>query len=240
MTSLRVLFTVLAVLGAVQAAPRGHCPGGGDRGSYDKGEVESVGSNRPSHTNGTAAMPTITGGSTDASIPIPIVDSEGVEEVLPSGTSTVLPTPSGASQAIINNTLLDTGNSDCKCGYVMSAYNDAYFPYHHSTSFTGGPEGPISSVDSLSAYKLRPSAEGQSMGVAGDAVAVQSLSNIRINNGVLELVVPGGQTGGEIKSAELTFDTVVTGGVFTMDAKIDDTPGTCQSIVSRSGVHLQN
>lgn len=100
MASLRILFAGLAVIGAVQAAPRGHCPGGGDR----NGDIESVGSHRPSHTNGTVPMPTVTGGTVDEVD----VDQDQVPSGTVTGLSTPTSTPSGVAQAIINNTLLDT------------------------------------------------------------------------------------------------------------------------------------
>lgn len=53
----------------------------------------------------------------------------------------------------------------------------------------------------------------------------------------LLMTVPGGYSiGQEVPVAEMTFDIAgeggVTGGVFTMEAELDDTWGTCQSIVS--------
>jgi hypothetical protein len=62
---------------------------------------------------------------------------------------------------------------------------------------------------------------------------VGSLDNVYVKDGVMELRLPGGQKkGGEISAAEVSLVDVVTGGVFTMEAKLDGKKGTCQSIVS--------
>jgi hypothetical protein len=59
------------------------------------------------------------------------------------------------------------------------------------------------------------------------------VNNVAINDGILELTVPGGQTaGGRTSGAELMFGENLTGGVFQMVAQIDGSVGTCQAIVS--------
>ena len=126
-----------------------------------------------------------------------------------------------------------TSAKDCKCGYIVSAHSDAYFPLSHTTTFSSLPDGPVSS----SALKnLGWIVSEWGVGGAGPegTRSIGTIDTLSIENGILSLTVPGGQQkGGNINAAEITFDTPngVTGGVFTMQAQLDETPGTCQSIV---------
>jgi hypothetical protein len=116
----------------------------------------------------------------------------------------------------------------------MSAHDDTYVPFYHSAEFSSDPEGRMNGQNSLSRYKLQLAGEGEGIGGTGPRGqrAIQSCGSNLINDGVLKLVVPGGKVGQQTLEAELYFSEKVTGGMFTMHAKIDDTPETCQSTVS--------
>jgi hypothetical protein len=59
------------------------------------------------------------------------------------------------------------------------------------------------------------------------------MDTLSVQDGVLHMTVSGGQgSGGKVLGAELHFGQPLTGGVFTMEAQLDSTPGTCQAIVS--------
>jgi hypothetical protein len=125
---------------------------------------------------------------------------------------------------------------DCSCGYTLSQYDNDYYPLSFHVDFSKEPDQKFTSSNGLHKYGFNIT---DHVGVGGGYMGVQSVglaSNVRIKNGALELIVPGGQTlKGGLTAAEITFGTQyggMTGGVFTVEAKIDGTPGTCQAIVS--------
>lgn len=127
-------------------------------------------------------------------------------------------------------------DNSCCCGYKLSKHGDLYYPLSHTVDFSNEPDLTVTSLHGLKKYGLNIT---HNVGVGGSYMDVQPLGkyqNVRIKNGALELKVPGGQklsTG--LTAAEVTFGTQfkgLTGGVFTVGAKIDGTTGTCQAIVS--------
>lgn len=144
-----------------------------------------------------------------------------------SATANEGPSTDAGAIPIANSTSEDKGAildapSDCPCGYVLSAEDDAYFPLHKTFDF--------SQITSNSALK----AAGWNIetgGIGGNHDGNQCIGsegNIRYSDGAMSLVVPAGKFSG----AELVYKDAVLGGMFTLDAQIDSTVGTCQSIVS--------
>lgn len=111
---------------------------------------------------------------------------------------------------------------DCKCGYVLSAYDNAWFPQLKTFSFS-----TIQTTSALTAAGWQIS-EWPIGGTSPAGVKCQGKTeNIKFADGAMELIVPANQFTG----AEITFNTPILGGVLTMNAQLDKTPGTCQSIV---------
>jgi hypothetical protein len=126
----------------------------------------------------------------------------------------------------------------CECGYNVKSQSNSYFRHQFLADFTKSKlSGTATSSSFLEDYGFWIADGYQSGGQSGAAdktTPIGSFKNVRVNNGVLQLVVPGGQkitNGGTTSVAELEGPTDVINGVFTMNAKIDPTPGTCQSIV---------
>jgi hypothetical protein len=130
--------------------------------------------------------------------------------------------------------------ASCSCGYRLSQYSNSYFRSLINADFTTTSlSGTATSSSWLSQYGFWI-ADGYQVGAvstqADKTVPNGSYKNVRINNHLLELVVPGGQTirsGGSTTNAQLEGPSGIINGVFTMRAKIDDEVGTCQSIVSQ-------
>jgi hypothetical protein len=128
--------------------------------------------------------------------------------------------------------------ASCSCGYRLSQYSNSYFRNLINADFTTTSlSGTATSSSWLSSYGFWI-ADGYQVGAVStrsDATSpVGSYKNVRINNHLLELVVPGGQkitNGGKTTNAQLEGPSGIINGVFTMRAKIDDEKGTCQSIV---------
>jgi hypothetical protein len=126
----------------------------------------------------------------------------------------------------------------CACGYSLSAYGNAYFQKALIADFTKSTlSGTATSSSWLSSYGLYI-ANGYQAGGASSAAdhttPIAHYTNVRIQNKILQLVVPGGQkitNGGQTSVAQVEGPSGIVGGVFTMNAKIDATPGTDQSIV---------
>ncbi|KAI9636234.1 concanavalin A-like lectin/glucanase domain-containing protein [Dioszegia hungarica] len=118
---------------------------------------------------------------------------------------------------------------DCACGYVLSAHSDAYFPLLKEITFASMPDIPGSEFDALGLEVGRWSIGCNYEGTR----SVGSVDNVYVKNAVLELRVPGGQSvGGSISAAEVLLKDTITGGVFTMEAKLGGNKGTCQSILT--------
>lgn len=126
---------------------------------------------------------------------------------------------------------------DCKCGYVLSQHSNAYFPLSHTTSFSS-LTGSVSQEE-MSALGWQVTIDGGVGATSDDGThAVGSLNALSGQDGALWLTVKGGQAkGGAVKVGEIVFKDAVTGGVFTMNAQLDSTPGTCQSIVCPSQLY---
>jgi hypothetical protein len=150
-------------------------------------------------------------------------------------------TTSSAASTSASSSSGSTTSSDCSCGYVLAAYDSVYYPYAAIVDFSTLSDQVFSSMDGLKSVGFTIS-DGWQIGATSTdgsgTICYGSPSNLAINGGILELTVPGGQTAdGSTSGAEMSFSTAVTGGVFTMDAMIDGTPGTCQSIVNRPSRH---
>jgi hypothetical protein len=129
----------------------------------------------------------------------------------------------------------------CACGYSLSAYGNAYFQKALIADFTKSTlSGTATSSSWLSSYGLYIANGYQAGGVSSAAdhtTPIAHYTNVRIQNKTLQLVVPGGQkitNGGQTSVAQVEGPSGIVGGVFTMNAKIDATQGTDQSIVSRA------
>jgi hypothetical protein len=136
-------------------------------------------------------------------------------------------------------------NAACNCGYSLSAYSNAYFRHQFLADFTTSKlSGTATSADWLDDYGFSIGDGFQSGGqsnASDHTTPIASFKNVRIQNGVLQLVVPGGQkitNGGTTSVAEIEGPGNVINGVFTMNAKIDATPGTCQSMVGQVALCL--
>jgi hypothetical protein len=133
----------------------------------------------------------------------------------------------------------DAVSAACTCGYKLTKYNNTYFRRLLNADFTTSTlSGTATSASWLSSYGFLIE-DGFQTGGQSDAAdhttPIASYKNVRIQNGVLQLVVPGGQkitNGGTTSVAGLEGPSGIINGVLTMNAKIDATPGTCQSIVS--------
>jgi hypothetical protein len=133
----------------------------------------------------------------------------------------------------------DTVSAACECGYQLTKYSNAYFRNLLNADFTTTTlSGTATSASWLSSYGLLIE-DGFQTGAQSsqpDATRpIASFKNVRIQNKILQLVVPGGQkitNGGTTSVAGLEGPSGIVNGVFTMNAKIDPTHGTCQSIVS--------
>jgi hypothetical protein len=133
----------------------------------------------------------------------------------------------------------DTVSATCNCGYKLTSYGNAYFRKLLNADFTTSTlSGTATSASWLSSYGflIEDGFQTGAQSTASDqTIPIASYQNVRIQNGVLQLVVPGGQTitnGGTTSVAGLEGPSGIVRGVMTMNAKIDATPGTCQSIVS--------
>jgi hypothetical protein len=134
----------------------------------------------------------------------------------------------------------DTVSAACDCGFTLTQFNNAYFRRLLDADFTTTTlSGPATSTSFLSdfGFFIEDGFQSGAPSTQPDGTKpIASFKNVRIQDGTLQLVVPGGQTitnGGTTSVAGLEGPTGVVNGVFTMNAKIDGTPGTCQSIVSR-------
>lgn len=134
----------------------------------------------------------------------------------------------------------------CSCGYVMTKYNNAYFPYASLLSFSATADGPATSSN-LPNFFIASGFQTGSTAPSG-TTCTTSKSNVKFSGGALELVVPGTYSaphelgnltiwlwidmaslpGGQkangplsVSCAEIDFNPVVTGGVFTMTAQYD-------------------
>lgn len=126
-----------------------------------------------------------------------------------------------------------TSDSDCKCGYTLSAHSNAYFPSAHIVSFSSLPNGPLS-ISDLTNLGFEVNNQHQVGGVYKGTKSVGSINALSGQDGALAMTVKGGQAmGGDIEAAEIIFQPEggMTGGVFGMEAVFDPTPGTCQAMV---------
>ncbi|KAK6904565.1 hypothetical protein I203_105381 [Kwoniella mangroviensis CBS 8507] len=139
--------------------------------------------------------------------------------------SSAVPPVSTGGSTTSNST--QTSSGDCSCGYILSAYDNAYFPKALVVSFDS-----VSSVAELANLGLRVQDGSQVGSIAPDGGKCQaSADNVAIDRGILKLTVPGGQSaGGIISGAEIETMNPVLGGVFTMSAQLSPVHGTCQAI----------
>ncbi|WWC91755.1 uncharacterized protein L201_006702 [Kwoniella dendrophila CBS 6074] len=176
--------------------------------------------------------PASTTSPVDPAIPTTSVDPGAASESttapssgVSSSASAGAPTTGGNSSAASG-----TGEGDCKCGYSFSEkFNSAYYPLSKVIDFSKIPDG--SSIAEALGSEFVVS-EGDQIGAISKADGVTfctgSSENVYIKDGLLNIRVSPG--GGEFKGGELVFNVPTTGGIFSMDAKIDKKPGTCQSL----------
>ncbi|KAJ9112853.1 hypothetical protein QFC19_000408 [Naganishia cerealis] len=152
----------------------------------------------------------------------------------PSPTSTITSTTSTSSTSSTSAPVTSTTASssvppsDCSCGYVLTAYENAYYPLSILVDFSS-----VSSIDEFPGLGLKISTSRIGGVNADDRVTAcySDPANVRITQGgVLELVVPGGQQkGGAITGAEITSIDTMLSGHLTMTAQISAEHGTCQA-----------
>jgi hypothetical protein len=143
------------------------------------------------------------------------------------------------SPAVLATALVLSASSalaaSCTCGYTLSQYKNAYFRHAINADFTTTKlSGTATGPDWLSQYGLQIADGWQSGAQAADGTTpIASYKNVRVQGGALQLLVPGGQHagGGTTSVAEIDGPSNMVHGVMTLNAKIDPTPGTCQSIV---------
>ncbi|KAH7108290.1 hypothetical protein BKA62DRAFT_17326 [Auriculariales sp. MPI-PUGE-AT-0066] len=173
--------------------------------------------------------PTSVPSSSDgSSSPVPSVPSGSTDAPAPSDTE--VPQPDPQTTATPAGSVVPVPPADpCTCGYKLQGHGDAYFPKAFNADFSG-LSGVATSPEFLGGA-LYITNGWQAGAVAADGtVPIGEVQNIRVNNGILELVVPGGQTAGGNTTVAQIEGPVVIAGVFTMETQIDPTPGTCQSI----------
>ncbi|WVF65705.1 hypothetical protein IAT40_000436 [Kwoniella sp. CBS 6097] len=137
----------------------------------------------------------------------------------PPSSTAASPPPGGTGVA--------DSNGSCQCGYILSQYNNAYFPSAIVVDFSS-----MTDISQLAALGLVV-VDGWRVGSTNDAdgtYCTGSASNVQLAAGALQFTVPGGQSGGVISGAELQTEEAVMGGVFTMSAQLDPGHGTCQAI----------
>ncbi|WWC91377.1 uncharacterized protein L201_006320 [Kwoniella dendrophila CBS 6074] len=141
-----------------------------------------------------------------------------------SSSSTTTPAVTSST----NNGTSPTPSKDCSCGYILSKYDNAYFPKSLIVLFDN-----VSDVNALSQLGFYVN-NGDSIGVGYQGNSIKGSSkNVIIKDGLLQLTVPGGQkaaSGSQLSGAEIQTSFAVTGGIFTMNAKLSSVHGTCQSI----------
>ncbi|WWD03695.1 hypothetical protein V865_001751 [Kwoniella europaea PYCC6329] len=158
-----------------------------------------------------------------------ITSSQPSEGTISSEPSSTIAEPSSAAAQSTSSTLSSNSTtsppSECGCGYTLSEnFNSAYYPKAKIIDFSTIADG--TDVTSLGFSTSNGDKIGASSTVDPSSICVASSENVYISGGVLNIKVPAGQmTGGEI-----VFVEAVTGGVFSMEAKIDKTEGTCQSL----------
>ncbi|KAJ9116023.1 hypothetical protein QFC24_006864 [Naganishia onofrii] len=172
-----------------------------------------------------SAVPTILATITTANTPIvPTVASTTSTANVPisSTSTTAAPTTSAAYDTT-------TPKDDCSCGYVMSDYGDAYYPLAIVVDFS-----TVSSIDQFPALGLTVS-PGRIGGVNQDdhtTACYSDPSNFRFtSDGIMQMVVPGGQsTGGIITGAEVHSTDTMISGHLSMTSRVSPVHGTCQAM----------
>ena len=145
--------------------------------------------------------------------------------------SGVSPSPSVGAQGGSGG----SATGSCSCGYVLTAYNNSYFPHHNLVTFDSLPEGPLSSSDALDS--LGWSITSGQMGATNPKTGLHSVStyqNFAIDSDkALTLTVPGGQSSGNqgaISATEMSSSMGFVNGVFTGSFKFSSVSGTCQTM----------
>ncbi|WVW86219.1 hypothetical protein I302_108261 [Kwoniella bestiolae CBS 10118] len=153
------------------------------------------------------------------------VPTPATESTIPNSASSVSAVEPTSSAALPSNT---PGSSDCSCGYSFSdKFNSAYYPKSKIIDFSTIPDGTDLATLGLN---VSESTIGPASVADPSARCVGTLENVYIAGGVLNIKVPAG-AGGGLTAGEVIFEEELpTGGVFSMEAKIDKTEGTCQSL----------
>ncbi|WVQ81539.1 hypothetical protein IAT38_003663 [Cryptococcus sp. DSM 104549] len=191
----------------------------------DSEETEATSRGGGTRTGGYQSSTRTAGGG--ASATSDVSDGSGVTASSAAASSTVNGSSPSDTTAASSPTGTTSSSGSCECGYVLPAYDDAYFPSSHTVDFS-----TVAAGTSFSSLGLEVTDGWRVGSTASDGTrCVGSTENVVISDGAMLLTVPGGQsTGGTVSGAEVAFSTIVSGGVFTMEAQLDAGHGTCQSI----------
>ncbi|ORX40204.1 concanavalin A-like lectin/glucanase domain-containing protein [Kockovaella imperatae] len=145
----------------------------------------------------------------------------------------VIPSPlSGTQYGVVDKS--------CPCGYVLTEYGNAYYPYYKLVTFDSLPVGPLKSANGLESLGFDISDEIYIGGTGpGNTTSVGHYYNIHIAkqskakdaSHIMQLIVPGGQRApGNLSGAEIHSSQAFTGGVFTAEMQMSGIVGTDQSM----------
>ena len=134
----------------------------------------------------------------------------------------------------------NTPDPSSPCGFVLTKYDNAYYPYYRRVTFEHLPSGPLKSANGLESVGFDISDDIFVGGTGpGNTTTVGHYYNIAVDKSggqaILRLKVPGGQHApGNLSGAEMHTSQAFTGGVFTAEVQIDKTVGTDQAVVSET------
>ena len=138
-----------------------------------------------------------------------------------------------------DNEAYDTPDKSCPCGYVLTHYDNAYYPVYRRVTFDSLPKGKLQGPDALQSVGFDISDDIYVGGTGPEnTTTVGHYANIAVADGddgssILRLLVPGGQhIGGNLSGAEIHSSQAFTGGVFTAEMQISPVVGTAQAVVS--------
>ncbi|WVQ66938.1 uncharacterized protein L199_005129 [Kwoniella botswanensis] len=158
-----------------------------------------------------------------------VTSSHPSQNTIPNEPSSTIAEPSSpatqSTSSTSNSNSTTSSPSECGCGYSFSEnFNSAYYPKAKIIDFSTIADG--TDVTNLGFSVSNGDKIGASSMTDHSMICVGSSENVYIAGGVLNIKVPAGQ----LKGGEIVFEEAVTGGVFSMEAKIDKTEGTCQSL----------
>ncbi|WVR00139.1 hypothetical protein IAU59_007281 [Kwoniella sp. CBS 9459] len=117
----------------------------------------------------------------------------------------------------------------CSCGYTFTDHEDRYYPEKMVIDFSTLPDG--ADLTQYGFYVNNGDSAGPASTTDPGRRCVGAAENVYVEGGILHLKVPAAPADAVAPTgAELIFNPDVTGGLFTMEAQVDATPGTCMSI----------